>query len=200
MTHRSDLKRDAILDAGTRMFLAHGYSAVSMDAIAEAAPVSKPTLYNYFTGKTALFEAVINRLCITLLHSLDRLQADAADLATGLTLISRASVDLIYAPESLQLFRVIIAEQTNFPELGKLAYQAGAEPLTHHIADFLERVDSSEVAFPDVMQSARLLLSMLMGDEHLRCLMGVQPPLTVTERERLVTRVVHTYLKAHATR
>ena len=52
-------KRQAILDAAKRAFIDHGYSGASMEAIAEAAPVSKPTLYTHFKGKQELFAAVI---------------------------------------------------------------------------------------------------------------------------------------------
>jgi TetR/AcrR family transcriptional regulator, mexJK operon transcriptional repressor len=201
MTQLSDLKRDAILEAGTRMFLTHGYSTVSMDAIAEAAPVSKPTLYNYFAGKSALFEAVVNRLCARLLSALDRLETDASDLGTELRAMSRACVDLVYAPESLQLFRMIIAEQSSFPELGKVAYRSGADPIIQRIANYLKNVDpETGVHFPQVKESARLLLSMLMGDEHLRCLIGIKVTLTARERGALVERVVTHYLRAHHVR
>ena len=44
----------------TRMFLAHGYRNVSMEKIAQAAPVSKATLYNHFDSKNALLAAVIS--------------------------------------------------------------------------------------------------------------------------------------------
>ena len=37
-------KRKVILEAATELFMAHGYGAVSMDAIARAAGVSKATL------------------------------------------------------------------------------------------------------------------------------------------------------------
>lgn len=201
MTQLSDTKRDAILEAGTRMFLAHGYSTVSMDAIAKAAPVSKPTLYNYFAGKPALFEAVIQRLCQRLFRAFDNVEATATDLDAGLRLMGRACVDLIYAPESLRLFRVIIAEQSKFPELGKIAYRSGADPIIDGIAGYLRSIGpKSGARFPDVEGSARLLLSMLMGDQHMRCLLGLKSTLTARERSALVDRVVGCYLRAHHAR
>ena len=59
MNNPNNPKRQAILNAAKRVFIAHGYSGTSMEAIAEAAPVSKPTLYNHFKGKQELFAAVI---------------------------------------------------------------------------------------------------------------------------------------------
>ncbi len=42
-------KRQLVLDAAASLFMAHGYGAVSMDAVARAAGVSKATLYAYFS-------------------------------------------------------------------------------------------------------------------------------------------------------
>lgn len=198
MTQLTDSKRATILDAATRMFLTHGYSKVSMDTIAEAAPVSKPTLYNYFDGKPALFGAVIAQQCDDLLHALTALETSATDLKSGLTVIARACVDVVYTPESLRLFRLIIAEQSAFPDLGKLAYQSGAEPVLERIAAYLSRVRLPRgIRFDHLVESARLLLSMLMGDLHLQCLLGIKTTLSAREKERLVERVVRYYISAH---
>jgi len=46
--------REAIQDAATRLFLASGFHAVSVDEIAAAAEVSKRTLFKYFPSKEDL--------------------------------------------------------------------------------------------------------------------------------------------------
>jgi AcrR family transcriptional regulator len=43
------------------VFLEHGYEGASMDAIAEAAGVSKPVVYDCFAGKEELFKALFQR-------------------------------------------------------------------------------------------------------------------------------------------
>src|SRR4029077_13382598 len=52
-------KAGTILAAAERAFLASGFGAATMDAIARDAGVSKATVYAHFTGKEALFGAVI---------------------------------------------------------------------------------------------------------------------------------------------
>lgn len=49
----------AILLAATRQFLTQGYDRTSMDAIASAARVSKGTLYDRYSQKQLLFQAVV---------------------------------------------------------------------------------------------------------------------------------------------
>jgi len=198
MTQLSDIKRDAILTAATRMFLVEGYSAVSMDAIAEAAPVSKPTLYNYFAGKPALFAAVVAHVCAAMGATVTRLAADGGDLRGDLKAIARVCVDVVYAPDSLRLYRMIMAELKNFPELGQLAYDSGALPLLDGIARYLRGAEGRYgVDFPKVEASTRLFISMLMGDEYHRCLLGIKETLSVRERTHLVNRVVDCFLRAH---
>ena len=46
-------KRLAILDGAIRVFIENGYETSSMDRIAEAAGVSKRTVYNHFPSKEA---------------------------------------------------------------------------------------------------------------------------------------------------
>jgi TetR/AcrR family transcriptional regulator, mexJK operon transcriptional repressor len=198
MTQLSDTKRDAILDAATRMFLAQGYSAVSMDAIALAAPVSKPTLYNYFPGKPALFAAVVASVCTRMTAAVDTALKDDGDLRSDLRIIARAYVDIVYSPECLALYRVIIAELKNFPELGQLAYDSGAIPIIAGITRYLRGVGSNiGVGFPRAEQSTSMLLGMLTGDEYHRCLLGLSPTLVPQARARLVTRMVDSFLRAH---
>jgi AcrR family transcriptional regulator len=51
---RSEKARKAVLDAAAELLLARGLSAVSMDAVAERAGVSKATIYRWWPSKETL--------------------------------------------------------------------------------------------------------------------------------------------------
>jgi AcrR family transcriptional regulator len=53
--------RDAILEAGKRLFLDGGYAGTTVAAIAEAADVSVDTIYKGFGGKAGLVRAIAER-------------------------------------------------------------------------------------------------------------------------------------------
>jgi AcrR family transcriptional regulator len=53
-------RRAQLLDAAREAFVAQGYHAAGMDAIAELAGVSKPVLYQHFPGKLELYLAVLD--------------------------------------------------------------------------------------------------------------------------------------------
>src|SRR3546814_6758135 len=64
-------KHAAILLHARHLFAEHGFSGANMDVLAEAAGVSKPTIYLHFGSKASLFEAALHDL-------VDRLPAPAA--------------------------------------------------------------------------------------------------------------------------
>ncbi|MFC0454133.1 TetR/AcrR family transcriptional regulator [Rhodococcus jostii] len=59
---RSSDTTSAILDATLELWMERGYSAVSIDAIAARAGVSKPTIYRRWSGRQAILVAAIERL------------------------------------------------------------------------------------------------------------------------------------------
>ena len=57
----TDERTKRILDAAEALFLAHGLRATTMEAIAKAAGVAKPTLYSRYADKERVFCAVGDR-------------------------------------------------------------------------------------------------------------------------------------------
>jgi len=194
----SQPKRRAILDAARQAFLAKGYSGASMEAIAEAAPVSKPTLYSHFGGKHELFVAVIADQFQSLFSALSEAPLAQADPVAGLKAIAHAFVDLLYAEESLALYRLLIAEHACFPELGRKVYEASAVPMIELLSDYLVKLDRRGLlAIEDADMSGRLLLGMLQGVKYFRCLMGLQGGLSDPEKQHLVDSAVELFLGGH---
>lgn len=59
-------RRERILDAAQELLLRNGFRGTSMEAIAKAGGVAKPTLYAYFPDKQAVFDAAARRFLGTL--------------------------------------------------------------------------------------------------------------------------------------
>ncbi len=60
--NRAEEKRQAIIDAATRLFAEHGLQAVSMARLADAAGVSTATVYRHFDAKEDIFASVVRYL------------------------------------------------------------------------------------------------------------------------------------------
>ena len=58
----ADQKRQAIVLAAKGLFLDQGYVVTSMDTIAQAAEVTKQTVYRYYPSKEALFAEVMQHI------------------------------------------------------------------------------------------------------------------------------------------
>src|SRR5689334_16283303 len=86
-------KRAAILRAATGLFLASGYDGTSLAKIADAAGVSKATLFKQFPTKAALFDAIVTESWQVEDSSSPKLPA--GDLRAGLTAIGHRYVELL---------------------------------------------------------------------------------------------------------
>ena len=82
-----EVRRDEIVRVGARLFGANAYNSVRMEAVAEAAGVSRALMYRYFPDKRALFVAVVTSLSDEMLaRTAESIDPDAgafAQLRTG---------------------------------------------------------------------------------------------------------------------
>ena len=122
-TPEAGSKQAQIMEAAGTLFLEHGYSAVSMDAVAKKANVSKATLYAHFGGKEELFRAMVACECANSVMS--SVWSEAMDLpaADGLRLIGRTFVRFIASTSGTVMFPWVM--RSLFPER-KAARRVGA--------------------------------------------------------------------------
>jgi AcrR family transcriptional regulator len=107
-------RRALLLDAASRVFLAHGYGAATMSAIAVEARMSKRTVYQVFPSKLALFDALLEDRIFQLPIPPD---LGGADQAERLTRVVLAIADILLRPERTGLIRLVINDGQASPEL-----------------------------------------------------------------------------------
>lgn len=86
-------RREAILDAAQELIAAEGYHGVRMDAVADAAELSKGTLYLYFENKDALCAAVATRLIDDFIPFIERAINDTTTGLDGVRALLQAYYD-----------------------------------------------------------------------------------------------------------
>lgn len=74
-------KRRRVVEAAWTLILRHGLRGTTMEAIARAAKIAKPTLYAHFADKDAVFSAVVDTLMDDLLAAFDTGMALDGDVA-----------------------------------------------------------------------------------------------------------------------
>ena len=107
--------REAIVEAATRLFLKHGFGAVSMDELAEAAGLSRRTLYNQFTSKEQIFREMLLRVAGQLEDAFPPGIETQGDVEEVLRLVAGMILELNGQPEYLGFLRMVVADTRQFP-------------------------------------------------------------------------------------
>jgi AcrR family transcriptional regulator len=171
-----------ILSGATTAFLADGYAATTIEAIARACGVAKRTIYARWSGKPALFRAVLERLMAKWLSDADDWDA-AADLETALNDAASRILAVALTPEAVALNRLLVAESARFPELPVMMHQAGAGEGTTRIAAMLDRAIAQGNLPPrDTIFAAEQFLHLVLAGPQRRAL-GLGPKLDDQQTE-----------------
>lgn len=190
-------KAESILAAAKECFLARGFGAVSMDAIARQACVSKATVYAHFASKEELFGAVIERECERRFAGFSAQELDPGDVAASLFVLGRRFLDLILSPDAIALHRIILGEVTRFPLLGAVFWRAGPERNLAQIAAFMRRAAAAgTLALVDTRLAAEQFVGMVRGETQLRHLLQLDPAIDDRDIDAAVEAAVATFLRA----
>jgi TetR/AcrR family transcriptional regulator, mexJK operon transcriptional repressor len=190
-------KAETILAAAEHAFLASGFGAVTMDAIARAAGASKATVYAHFTSKEELFGAVVAHVSVRRFGGFSVEALDPADIEASLTTIATRFLDLVLSPEGIALNRIIIAEVTRFPALAQVFWAAGPERTRDQIEAFLRRAAAAgSLAIADPRAAAGQFAALARGEIHYRSLLQPQEPDDAAGVDTAVAGAVATFLRA----
>jgi TetR/AcrR family transcriptional repressor of mexJK operon len=193
---KPDAKRGVIIRGACRTFLAHGYGATSMNDVAAAAGVSKMTLYRYFRSKEELLAGVVGDLCERIFDADVAKAMEKLPLRDALATFGRRMLETVFAPETLGLHRIVIAESYRFPTLGKLFYDSGPGFALSTLASFLarHRKDPS-LRVPNPARAAEEFMALLRGYAHMRALIGIEGAPSHAHLKRRVERAISHLLK-----
>ncbi len=157
-------KEQAILAAAEQLFLERGYGATTMDSIAQAAQVTKQTVYRYFASKKLLF--------ITLIQQ-DRRDTETFCFGTGairqeLQRYGEAFVTFHMAPKRLGLYRIMLGESKAHPEIAEVFHQE-AQPMWQPVlVQFLQE----RMAYTEKAEQYGQMLNALLLHNRSAILMG----------------------------
>ena len=124
------------MDAAARAFIDEGYERTSMDRIAERAGASKRTVYNHFTGKEELFQAVLRRLLDETAALKQIPYRPDASLRSQLNKFAEAKIAFTKSEEWLGMLKVTAGVFSSHPELAEETIQYAEQNDT--LIDWLE--------------------------------------------------------------
>jgi AcrR family transcriptional regulator len=159
-----------ILQVAGETFLQFGFDGTTMEAVSEAARISKRTLYARYKDKAVLFNAVLSDLISRWLVPIDRFQFGQGGLKETLLELARYLTSVALTPQSVGVTRIIIAESERQPEFGRLAIEAGRKPAIRVIASILRR-HRKELRAIDLDRAAEQFMNLAVdGHLQLACL------------------------------
>ena len=191
-------KRAAILEAAKALFPVRGYDGVSMDAIAQAAGVSKLTVYSHFQDKDTLFVEAVKASCEELLPSDLFVPRFEGPVRAHLVRIAHAFFRLITSDEAISIHRMMSGQPTGDSHLPRMFWEAGPKRVQEALSSFLRAEDAAgELHVPDCALAASQFFCLLKGECHARLLCGIGERYTPEQIDRHVEATVDLFLRAY---
>ena len=158
-----------LLEAALALFTEKGFAATRAEEVAQRAGVSKGTLYLYYASKEELLKAVITTYLASEISAIGQtVDQYEGSVAEGLRhLLGDWWLSVLESPAS-GVFKLMMAEMCNFPELAEFYRQQVVEPGERIIGAVLRRgIDSGELRPVDIPTAVHsLLLPMVMVCIH----------------------------------
>jgi len=186
--------RERILDATTAVFLEKGFERASTNEIARRAQTSKQTLYALFPTKADLFAGVMRAHTEQLFSKHTYYIESAKAPSQTLTEIGYMVLNMFSAPEFLALYRIVVAETHNFPELARDLWREGVKRGNVLLAEYLQ---TRRIGGPNYGKSAAQFVSFDLGDFVLNAMLN--PDLELSDRavRARVRGAVEDFLRLH---
>lgn len=128
-------RRAQLLDIGRSVFATVGYEAASIEEIAKRAKITKPVVYEHFSGKEGLYAVVVDR---EVRHLVESITAALEGDHPRLLLEQAALAFLTYIEDEPDGFRVLLRDSPVAGGKGSLASVIG------DIADQVEHILANE--------------------------------------------------------
>jgi AcrR family transcriptional regulator len=161
---RKEARPAEIMAAGLKLFSERGFATTRLEDVAEAAGVSKATIYLYFDSKADLFKAIVRDIASPRVGAIeafiDGFEGSATELLRGLY---RQASAIMGSPEMRPIIKIVMAEAGNFPEIAEFYRTEIAFRGLRNIARIIERgVASGEFRRCDPISTAQSIIFPLL--------------------------------------
>ena len=150
--------RQKILDKALELFSTRGYDSVSVGEIANAVGIKAPSLYNHFSGKQAIFDAIVESTAAQYEADTDKIDIHVQDVKQDIPIFTEITEDALFEKvrqifeyslhnETISRFRrMMTIEQFRSPELAALYSQRYVSRiLDYHAGIFRALIATGEI-------------------------------------------------------
>jgi AcrR family transcriptional regulator len=163
--------RGQILKASTRLFAAHGFDGTSLQDVADAVGVRKPSLLHHFPSKEALRKAVLEQMLAHWTERLPRLLLATSAAEGRFEAVTEALV--AFFQDDPDRARLMLREAMDRPKETRELLVRHVRTWTSAIADYIRRGQEHDEHFVEVD-----------ADAYVACIM--QLVITTTAAEELL--------------
>ena len=158
---RQEWQRRYIQERAMNVFAASGYHGTTMEMVAEAAEVSKGTLYNYFSDRAHVVIFIENRVFEPLGQKLDEIVGGELPAVEKLRALCTEVIDSVYRERVLVL---AMFHKEMLEGAVKEAKAAKRQRAVSHISQILEQgIQSGELRPVPVAAAAKVVLGAITG-------------------------------------
>ncbi|MBO9187044.1 TetR/AcrR family transcriptional regulator [Rhizobium sp. K1/93] len=156
-------RRKAILGAAQEAFVELGFSRTTTQVVAAKAKVSKRSIYEVFTDKTAMFAEVIRNEGAIFLD-LPRPSREQLPLLDTLVRIFRLDIDEAAELRREALLHLIMRESLQFPELSDYLYDNGIIRAREDLIEWLRSQNEADrLTIEDPAVCSGMLMDIVFG-------------------------------------
>jgi TetR/AcrR family transcriptional repressor of mexJK operon len=158
------------------MFLARGVDAVSVEAVAAQAGVSKATFYKHFAHKQALFEAAV-------LREMERIEAAqqpgdepgaTQSLEANLRQFGIGLMGFLVSPPAVDFYKALAGELSRHKPLARSFYDLGPGRTLANLALLVsDAARKGELEAPDPVLAAEHLIGLWQGLSNFQLALGI---------------------------
>lgn len=150
-----------VIRGATAIFLRDGYAGASVDDIAQAAHVSKATLYSYFPDKSRMFHEAMQAEAARLNGSFTLDIPDDLPPRQAIPLMTAQIAEWLADPDRVRLYRVHVAEARRFAALSGSFHDRVLHIVHDAIRPYLVRwVQSGHLCIEDTRIAAQQLIAL----------------------------------------
>lgn len=190
-------RRQAILTAARRLFIAKGFEKTTLSDIIAEAGGSRATLYEHFGDKEGLFRAIMEEDNAMILSGLAPARADDRVVTpeAGLTAFALHLVKALLADETTGTVRILISEGDRVPDIAEAFFRIGPENAIRRLAEYLQRLsESGALRIEDPAAAAQAFLGMVTGNLLIRRLILPESAPAIPDLDRYVRQAVRLFL------
>lgn len=191
---RSELKREAIVEAAIEAFREEGVKATSMDRLAKLANVSKRTIYNHFENKEALVLHLLSELWQRAIMQSEVSYNRGQPLESQLAVLLTEELEFLSSPQYQDLARVAFDYLFSNPDMLQDELKKLSEKETAVYRWIVAARDDGKLIELDADIAKEQLHSLIKGSALWPQLMRLREPLTIDKKQRLVEETTKLFL------